>query len=163
MAVWIPVLKAALPYVSSIVAATLPAFTSRKGQDASAELVTQQIAELQEAVTGNAEAVKVLAAQLEKTLKAMETSEVESSHRISEHFSQQLAGLRETISRCESAATLAQAQATRQDGVTAALLMRIEELESHFEQRRTTIRRREVAVAGIALLALLLAVIALFR
>ena len=81
MAVWIPVLKAALPYVSNLVATALPVFTSKKEQEASAELVARQIAELQTAVTGNAEAVKGLAAQLEKTITALEAGESDLSRR----------------------------------------------------------------------------------
>ena len=77
MAVWLPVLKAALPYISNIVAAALPAFTQRKSAEAAgaADLINQQIAELQTAVTGNAAALKTLAEQVEKTLTALDGAE----------------------------------------------------------------------------------------
>ncbi len=165
MAAWLPILKAALPYVGNIVAAALPVFTRR--QEASAELVSRQIAELQEAVTGNAEAVKVLAAQVEKTLTALAAGESELAQRIrqelsqqlSQHISPQLASLNAALDRCENTANLAQAQASRLDGVAAALQQR----SASFEQDRGASRHRELVIAAIALFALLLAVIALVR
>lgn len=72
MAAWMPALKAVLPYVSNILTTAIPAFTARKGQERAAELTAQQIAELQSAATHNAESVKVLAAQLERTVAALE-------------------------------------------------------------------------------------------
>lgn len=157
MAAWLPFLKIALPYVSNIVAAAIPAFTRHKGEDASDTVVTQQIAELQEAVTGNAEAVKVLAAQLEQTMTALAASEAESEQRATRHF----ADLRESIARCESAVNLAQAQTTRLDGVSAAMMMRIEELELQSRLQRGGERRRERLITAVALLALILALVAL--
>lgn len=159
MTAWLPVLKIALPYVSNIVAAAIPAFTRRKSEDAPDTVITQQIAELQEAVTSNAETVKVLAAQLEQTLTALAASEAESAQR----SSRQLTDLRESVARCESAVNLAQAQTTRLDGVSAALLMRIEELELQCKLHRGGERRRDGLIAFVALLALILAVVALTR
>jgi t-SNARE complex subunit (syntaxin) len=72
MAAWLSALKAVLPYVTNIVTAAIPAFTARKGQDRSAEVTAQQIAELQDAATHNAESVKVLAEQLQRTVSALE-------------------------------------------------------------------------------------------
>ena len=163
MAVWLPVLKAALPYVSSIVAAAIPAFTSRKGQEASSDLVAQQITELQAAVTHNAEAVKTLAAQFEKTLTALQTSESEMSERLTQQLGHQLKHLNESLARCEGMANQAHAQVTRLDGVSAALLMRIEELELQTKLRSGKPRRLDVLVAGIALVAMLLAIVSLLR
>jgi hypothetical protein len=151
MAAWLPVLKAALPYVSNIVAAALPVFTARRGPDASAELVSRQIAELQDAVTQNAEAVKGLAAQVEKTITALDGGEAELARR--------LAALQETVARCESAANLVQAQATRQEGMAASMQLQVDELERQFEAAR----RRELAIAAATALALIIAVIALLR
>jgi|GEM_PF-1090791 len=159
MAAWLPVLKIALPYVSNIVAAAIPAFTRRKTGEAPEELVTRQIAELQEAVTGNAETVRVLAAQVEKTLKALETGETEAAQRLS----QQLAGIHDGVARAEGIANQAQAQITRLDGVTAALQMRIGELELQHQRQDGVERRREYFATGLAALAVLLAVIALLR
>lgn len=68
MPAWLPILKAVLPHIATIVTSAIPAFTSRK----SPESVPQQIAELQAAVQNNAEQLKVLARQLEHTVRAVE-------------------------------------------------------------------------------------------
>ena len=47
MAGWLPVLKASLPYVSQIVTAALPAFTSKPPGARPEEVAPRQIAELQ--------------------------------------------------------------------------------------------------------------------
>jgi hypothetical protein len=71
MAGWlIPALKAVLPHVGDIVAAAKPVFTKKKPDTPVAE--AQQIAELQAAVTQNAEHVRELAAQLQSTVAAIE-------------------------------------------------------------------------------------------
>ena len=155
MPAWLPVLKAALPYIGNIVAAAIPAFTSRKGQEASAELVTRQIAELQEAVTGNAEAVKVLAAQVEKTITALAAGEAE--------LAQRETILQQALDRCENTATLAQAQLTKLEGVAAAWQKRTDEFEQQCEQQWIGAWRRDLSVTAIALLALAAAIVALLR
>jgi len=76
MAAWlIPAVKAILPFVSPIVSAALPVFTTRKSevptQDPSGVL-QQQITELQTAASQNALHVKELAEQLQKTVAALE-------------------------------------------------------------------------------------------
>jgi hypothetical protein len=76
MAAWLPALKAVLPYVTNIVTAALPAFTARKAQDRSDDVAARQIAELQSAATHNAESVKVLAEQLQRTVTALEQGAV---------------------------------------------------------------------------------------
>ncbi|MBU1666372.1 MAG: hypothetical protein KKG92_13375, partial [Gammaproteobacteria bacterium] len=149
MAAWLPVLKAALPYVSNIVAAALPVFTSRRGQDATGDLIGRQIAELQDAVTSNAETVKGLAAQLEQALSAIATGETD--------LAQRLTTLQEALARCESSANLAQAQVTRAESVAAALQARVD----GFEKQSDGTRRRETTLATIAVVALIVAFIAL--
>jgi len=76
MAAWfVPAVKAILPYVSTIVAAAMPVFTTRKSNEAAAaqvQLLQQQIAELQTAASQNAANVKALAEQLQKTVVALE-------------------------------------------------------------------------------------------
>jgi uncharacterized membrane protein len=75
MAAWFgPAVKAILPYVSSIVAAALPVFTTKKSNEAAAqrELLQQQIAELQAATSQNAVHIKALAEQMQKTVGALE-------------------------------------------------------------------------------------------
>jgi hypothetical protein len=80
MAAWlIPAVKAILPFVSPIVSAALPVFTTRKPdapvQDPSGVL-QQQISELQTAASQNALHVKELAEQLQKTVAALEEAAV---------------------------------------------------------------------------------------
>ena len=76
MAVWfVPAVKAILPYVSSIVTAAIPVFTTRKSGEAAAaqaQLLQQKIAELQSVASKNAEHIKELAEQLQKTVAALE-------------------------------------------------------------------------------------------
>ncbi len=68
-----PAVKAILPYVGSIVAASLPAFTTRKSDEAAqAQLLQKQIAELQSAASQNAVHIKALAEQIQKTVIALE-------------------------------------------------------------------------------------------
>jgi uncharacterized protein YlxW (UPF0749 family) len=75
MPAWlIPALKAALPHVATIISAAAPVFT-RKSADAAANqalLLQQQITELQSAASQNAAHIKELAAELQRTLSALE-------------------------------------------------------------------------------------------
>ena len=74
MAAWLlPALKAALPHIASIVTATAPVFTKKTADAANqAALLQRQITELQQAASGNAQTIKELAEQLQKTLTALE-------------------------------------------------------------------------------------------
>lgn len=72
MPAWFVAAKTLLPYVSNIISAAIPVFTARQAPDKVPELIAQQISELQAAATGNAEAVKLLAEQMQKTLSALE-------------------------------------------------------------------------------------------
>jgi len=74
MAGWlIPALKAVIPHVGDIIGAAKPAFTKRKPEAAAnQDLVQQQIAELQTAVSQQSGHIQELAAQLENTLTALE-------------------------------------------------------------------------------------------
>ncbi|MDQ1313906.1 MAG: hypothetical protein QG662_15 [Pseudomonadota bacterium] len=75
MAAWlIPAVKAILPFISPIVSAALPVFTTRKSDEAAAHasILQQQITELQTAASQNALHVKDLAEQLQKTVTALE-------------------------------------------------------------------------------------------
>lgn len=74
MAAFLPALKIALPYITQIVTATLPMFTSRPANAKSDEVVPQQIRELQAAVTHNAESVKGLATQWKDTMEGMDAA-----------------------------------------------------------------------------------------
>jgi hypothetical protein len=76
MAAWlIPAVKAILPFVSPIVSAALPVFTTRKSDEPVQDqtgVLQQQITELQIAASQNALHVKELAEQLQKTVTALE-------------------------------------------------------------------------------------------
>jgi len=79
MAGWLlPALKAVLPHVGDILTAAKPAFTKRKPEAAAnqaalePDLVQQQIAELQAAVSQQSGHIKELAAQLENTIGALD-------------------------------------------------------------------------------------------
>jgi hypothetical protein len=75
MAVWIPLLKASLPYVTQIVATAIPVFTSKPGPASqSDEVVAQQIAELQSAATQNAESIQILAEKLQRTIEGIDAA-----------------------------------------------------------------------------------------
>jgi hypothetical protein len=72
MAAWIPALKAILPYVTQIVTAAIPVFTTRPDQSKAAEVIPKQIQELQGAVTRNTESLKVLADQLQQVITSVD-------------------------------------------------------------------------------------------
>jgi hypothetical protein len=80
MAAWlVPAVKAVLPYLSSIIAAAMPVFTTRKSDEAAAaqaQLLQQQIAELQSVASKSALHIKELAEQLQKTVAALEQGEL---------------------------------------------------------------------------------------
>jgi len=71
MAAWLPALKASLPYITQIVTAAIPMFTSKPDNADSAALVPQQIEELQVAVVENAEKVQGLATQMQNNLETL--------------------------------------------------------------------------------------------
>ena len=79
MASWlIPALKAVIPHVGDILSAAKPVFTKKRlegapgASQAAADLVQQQIAELQAAASQQSAHTKELAAQLENTVAALE-------------------------------------------------------------------------------------------
>lgn len=73
MPAWfLPALKAVLPHVGTIISVAAPVFTRRSADAASeAQLVQQQIAELQAAAAQNASHIKALAEQLQGTVGAL--------------------------------------------------------------------------------------------
>lgn len=64
MTAWLPVLKTVLPYLTTIVSAAVPAFNAKKDDE--------QIVELQEATRQNAESIRLLAEQMQRTIQALE-------------------------------------------------------------------------------------------
>jgi TolA-binding protein len=83
MANWlIPALKAVLPHVGDIVSRTLPVFTRKKSDGQSADVVQQQIVELQAAVAQSAGHIQELAAQLQSTVAALEQAAAQAEARL---------------------------------------------------------------------------------
>lgn len=75
MAAWIPAIKLVLPHVATIVSAAIPAFTRwRAAPDGPlpATELQQQITELQNAATVNAEHIRELAGRLQDTIEALQ-------------------------------------------------------------------------------------------
>ncbi|WP_459614733.1 hypothetical protein [Bordetella sp. 2513F-2] len=69
MPAWIPILKASLPYLTQIVTTALPVFTRPAKAD---DVIGKQIAELQTAVTQNAESLHVMASKLQETIQGID-------------------------------------------------------------------------------------------
>lgn len=85
MAAWLaPALKAVLPHLGTIVTAVAPVFTHRKTEAAAnqMQLLQEQIAELQTAVSQNAENIKELATQLQTTITALEQTAAIAENKI---------------------------------------------------------------------------------
>jgi hypothetical protein len=78
MAAWLPALKALLPYATQIVTAAIPAFTRKTGS--AQDVIPEQIQELQGAVIHNAEAVKMLATQMQQVITSIDSGAVRIQH-----------------------------------------------------------------------------------
>jgi septal ring factor EnvC (AmiA/AmiB activator) len=74
MAAWLPLLNASLPYVTQLITVAIPAFTSKPGAGKSEDIVAKQVTELQAAVTGNAESIRGLAAELKQTIEGIDAA-----------------------------------------------------------------------------------------
>ncbi len=82
----IPIIKAVAPYVAQIATVAIPAFTSRNAETGQADpVVAQQIQELQDAATHNAESVQVLADKLQQALDGMEMAARASEARFAKY------------------------------------------------------------------------------
>lgn len=88
MAAWlVPALKAVLPHVGTIISVAAPVFTKRSAEAANqAQLLQQQIAELQGAATQNAANVRALAEQLQGTLAALHQAAAIAEQRLQRAF-----------------------------------------------------------------------------
>jgi len=73
MPAWfLPALKAVLPHVGTIITMAKPVFTKKSAEAANqAQLLQQQIGELQTAAAQNADNIKALAEQLQGTVSAL--------------------------------------------------------------------------------------------
>ena len=76
MVALLPTLKVILPYVTQIVTAALPVFTSKPEKGKAQDVIPQQISELQVAVTDNAESLKTLATQLQQTDTSIDSGSI---------------------------------------------------------------------------------------
>lgn len=89
MPAWLmPAFKAILPHIGTIISAAAPVFTKR-GADAAAEqsaLLQQQITELQTAASNNAEHIRELAEQMQKTVAVLEESAAVLNARLNRCF-----------------------------------------------------------------------------
>jgi len=107
MAAWLlPALKAVLPHVGTIINVAAPVFTRKSAEAANqAQLVQQQIAELQAAASQNADNIKALAEQLQGTVAALHQAAAIAEARLRRAF------LLCTVAIALSAVTLAVALA----------------------------------------------------
>lgn len=69
MSSWLAI---AVPYLPEIIHLARPLFTRNKNQDKVPDIVAQQIAELQSAVTENVDSITKLAAEMQKTIDALQ-------------------------------------------------------------------------------------------
>lgn len=94
MPTWlVPVLKAVLPHLGTVLSAAAPVFT-KKGAEVVAvqtHVLQQQVAELQAAVSKNDEHIKELAKQIRTTLGAMEEGAAVAERRYQRMFAVSLA------------------------------------------------------------------------
>lgn len=75
-------IKLATPYLPDILALAKPVFTRSKNPTPAPELMEQQIAELQAAATQNAESIKQLAADVQKTVEAVQAAAAQLERRL---------------------------------------------------------------------------------
>jgi uncharacterized protein YlxW (UPF0749 family) len=73
MAAWLPAVKVFLPYLTQIVTAAIPAFTKKADKTGMEDTTRNQISELQDAVTHNAESLKILATQLQQVINDIDS------------------------------------------------------------------------------------------
>ena len=72
MPAWLPILKAALPYVTQIVTTAIPVFSAKAPASKGDDVLSRQISELQSAATQNAESIRVLAEKLQETIQGID-------------------------------------------------------------------------------------------
>jgi chromosome segregation ATPase len=154
MAAWFSVLQAAMPFISNIVAAAIPAFTRGKDEGSSSELVEKQIVELQQAVTSNAESVKGLASQVAQTLTALDASEAEQAQRLASLQAQLVRDRDTSASEVTKLVAQIQAQDARLDGL-------VTELQA-LKTSQTRIVEFERQLAGLQRLGLVVLAVAVF-
>ncbi len=98
MAAWLLTIKTILPYVTQIVTAAIPAFTKKLDKGEADKIIPGQISELQEAVTHNAESIKILAAQLQQIISGIDNGSIKIEKEIK--FIKRLAIIAIIVSGC---------------------------------------------------------------
>ena len=73
---------AVAPFLPDIIQMAKPIFTRTRGAEKAPDLVPQQITELQDAAAQNAEAVRVLAAEMQQTLTALQSASGELERKL---------------------------------------------------------------------------------
>jgi hypothetical protein len=79
MAAWFTVVA---PFLPDIIQMAKPIFTRPKSQVSAPDLVPQQIIELQDAAAQNADAIKVLAEEMQKTIASLQQASVELDQKL---------------------------------------------------------------------------------
>jgi hypothetical protein len=79
MAAWF---TAVAPFLPDIIQMAKPMFTRARGEDKAPDLVPRQISELQDAAAQNAESVRLLAAEMQQTLTALQQASVELERKL---------------------------------------------------------------------------------
>lgn len=79
MAAWF---TAVAPFLPDLIQMAKPIFTRAKSEEKAPDLVPQQITELQDAAAQNAESVRLLAAEMQQTLTALQQASGELEHKL---------------------------------------------------------------------------------
>lgn len=78
----LPFIKAVAPYIAQVATVAIPAFTSKSAEETKADaIVVRQIAELQTAVTQNAQSVHTLAEKLQQVIEGLESTAEDAKKR----------------------------------------------------------------------------------
>jgi hypothetical protein len=83
----IPLIKVLGPYLTTIATTAIPAFTAKSAAAKADPVLVQQISELQDAVTKNAQSLHVLAGQLQKVIASAEQTSAAAERQIATYKS----------------------------------------------------------------------------
>lgn len=78
----LPLIKAVTPYIAQVATVAIPAFTSKGRKEKPDDTTTQQIEELQQAATQNAESMQLLADNLQQVIKSLEKATEEAEKQV---------------------------------------------------------------------------------
>lgn len=79
MAGWLAI---AAPYIPEIIHLARPLFTRGSAKDKEPDVITQQIVELQNVATQNAESIKLLATEMQHTIEALQSGAAEMEKKL---------------------------------------------------------------------------------